>query len=916
MAAAGLLALLAGVVAVKRFLPPEKIRALIISGAERGLGRQVKLGNVAVGLLSGLALKDFAVSEAGGFSAGTFASMSSFNVNILWTPLLRRKIVVDSISASGLSVRVVKRPDGAYNFSSFSAAASPSAGAAAAPASALSSGVTLAVRRLRLKNARLQYDEPGGKRGLVLSGLDAKVSGFSLSGPFSAELSGKAAGRWDGRPIDAAGSFSGTVDLGGQDPRRFAVSVRALEASSGGWTARASGRLKDFSQPDVDLKLSVSAPAGPVGEGRFEGRITPASGAKPLEAQGNLTLSTPGLKPAQAATLGLPPGAPVPPLKVSAQLSYRADAVAFKTLTLETPAGRLEASGAVSALSSGKPAAALDVSAALDLPALRAEEAPWLKLPKGLVLPAVKLSGKARVAGDSVTTPGLTLKGAFGTLEAAGSARGLASGRPDMDLTLAAKVDVPALKASDLPWANLPGGLVLPAAAVEGRARLKGDDLELAYLRLRANAGTVEMSGSVRRLRSAAPEPNIDLTAKLSLGAIKSADIPLPGVAAGLMLPPSRWDAALALSRDEVKVRSLRAVIGRNDFQVEGGRVVGLRGDRPLVNLMVKCRQFQLEELTAVSAQTREMKLSGSGFFVLGLTGRLPRPVLEGKLQFKGVGAMVGPLKLAGFTGTATFNERRIDVPNLRGEVGDGELQVNLTIKDYVKAPDIDLEASLSRFDMGKVLAAKAAMTAAKPGATPPAAAKTQNSEAAPVSARGKLTVADLLHPNAQARGVRVDWDLSGITPELKRLNGQVKVHSSGGRFTNLGGMATESKIVKVLLFPLMVVQKVGSIGGIKLFPDFNNVEYTELAGDYGFRDGVMSLRDSRLNSSAGNVAAAGEIDLPAERLNITVTAQVARLAPIDVEVRGTFDKPSSSVKMGKFLAEPAKQLMEGLFKK
>jgi hypothetical protein len=125
--------------------------------------------------------------------------------------------------------------------------------------------------------------------------------------------------------------------------------------------------------------------------------------------------------------------------------------------------------------------------------------------------------------------------------------------------------------------------------------------------------------------------------------------------------------------------------------------------------------------------------------------------------------------------------------------------------------------------------------------------------------------------------------------------------------------MATQSKLVKVLLFPLLIVQKIGSIGGIRLFPDFNDMALNQIVGDYGFQNGLMTLRQSEMDSDAARVSAKGTIDLPAEVLDLVVTAQVGRVAPIDVAVTGTFDNPKSKVDIGKFLVDPANKLIQGL---
>ncbi len=125
--------------------------------------------------------------------------------------------------------------------------------------------------------------------------------------------------------------------------------------------------------------------------------------------------------------------------------------------------------------------------------------------------------------------------------------------------------------------------------------------------------------------------------------------------------------------------------------------------------------------------------------------------------------------------------------------------------------------------------------------------------------------------------------------------------------------MAAQSKLVEILLFPLLIVQKLGAAGGLRLLPDFNDVKLERIAGNYGFQNGVMTLRESEMDSDAARVSAKGTIDLPAELLDLIVTAQVGRVAPIDVAVTGTFDNPKSKANVGKFLLDPANKLIQGL---
>jgi hypothetical protein len=191
----------------------------------------------------------------------------------------------------------------------------------------------------------------------------------------------------------------------------------------------------------------------------------------------------------------------------------------------------------------------------------------------------------------------------------------------------------------------------------------------------------------------------------------------------------------------------------------------------------------------------------------------------------------------------------------------------------------------------------------------------TTTSTAAPVATRGRLDIATLTVPNATATGVAIDWDLRGAAADLRGLNGAAKLRVGGGKIGPAGDLAPRSKFVKVLLYPLLIVQKISRVGGVALFPDLNNIALNKIVGDYAFKNGVMTLNESEIDSSAARVTAKGTIDLAAEALNLVVTAQVAKIPPVEVSVTGTFDKPKPKVDVAKLLqSQPVQQLLKRLF--
>ena len=514
----------------------------------------------------------------------------------------------------------------------------------------------------------------------------------------------------------------------------------------------------------------------------------------------------------------------------------------------------------------------------------------------------------------------LIVKTKQGTLSAVGAVRRATSAKPAPDLTVALALDLPAFKLAELPFssASLPPSFAVPAGRLDGKVVLAGDDVRLEKVSFRAKGASVLIDGSVAGALAGAPSPDVNVTADLALPALTDKDLPFPGVPAGLSMPPSHWTTQTSYSPRLIRVKSLRLQTGKNDVEASG--TVTDPSGRAAYDAVVKCRAFELSELTQLTPQTRDEKLAGSGFFALSVTGSSGKPVFAGKLQFKNLGATLAGLPLSDFTGTASFDAKRLDVPNLTGKISDGTLKMDLAVKDYSAAPDVQFEASIDRFDLGRYLTAKSRLAdERRPGAAAksvPAAKAAPEEKAPPVSTRGRLDIGTLIHPTATATDVTLGWNLRGVAADLRLLNGDAKFRVGGGKIKSVGDMAVQSKLVKVLLFPLLIVQKLGSIGGIRLFPDFNNIELNQIVGDYVFHDGVMTLNQSEMDSDAARVSATGTIDLAAELLDLVVTAQIGRVAPLDVAVTGTFDKPKSKVNLGKFFADPAKQLIQGLLPK
>ncbi len=912
----------AATVALKAFFPEPKIRAMIVDAARKQLGREVKLTGIGVGL-TGLSLRGLEISERPNFEAGTFLSVESFSLRPSWRALLQKRLVVASALAEGLEVKVIKAADGKFNYETLAAAA-PATSAAPAAKSPEGPPAEFNIRHLRIKRGSVEYRDEATKASWTVSDLALALDDFSLSEPFNVDVSFHARGKAGDRPVDAALSFAGTVHPERGDPAKFKAEISRFSVEQDGIKLTAKGRVAGLDAPDTTLDLTVSVAGKTLLSSSGDLRVSAPGegGARSVDA--DLKLNTSGIDTMWLAKLM--PSAGFPALKIPA-----ADAVvvghwdgataSLKTLKLTWPEGKVEGSGTAKQLGSKTPIYEGQARFGLDVPEIRAGQYSYIPLPPKSFVPAMRLDGDVAYGGDELMISSLAGKTKQGTFSASGAVRKLGSAKPVPDLTLRFDLNLPAFKVSELPVAvsGPLSTLVVPAARVEGGARIQNDDLTFEKVSIAGKSGTLKLNGLLAKALAGTPEPALELQADLDLPALTDKDLPFPGVTKGLDLPPSRWAADLSYTPRAVTLRKLDVKLANNELSMEGGVVDP--GGRAAFDLTLKCKRFVLEELTKITQNTRDLKMSGSGFFALAITGNKEKPIFGGKLQFKGVGATVADLALADFTGTASFDEKRIDVPNLKGKIGDGSLTMDLTVKDYTKVPEIQLEATLDRFDLGKYLSAKTKLAqsaqAAKAGKPAPVAAE---KPPAPLSTRGRLDIGALIHPNASVEKVAATWDLYGLTPDLRRLSGEAKLNVGGGTLHAIGDMASQSPLVKILIFPLLIAQKIGGIVGGRIFPDFNNITLRSLTGDYSFKEGVMTVRDSEMDSNAAQISAKGTINLPTEALDLVMAVLIPRAPPIEVVVKGTVASPKTNVNVAKAAAkaaaEAAGHLLEGLLKR
>lgn len=465
LTAAAVLALLAGagLLVLRRTLPPEKLRALAVEKASAALGREVRLAGASVGL-RGAELTGLEVSEVPTFKAGVALKAGTLVLRPRWAPLLlHRRLEVGEVRLSDWSVEVRRRRDGRLNLQD----GTSSAGAPAA-AKKPSAAPSFLVGALRLERGAVRYaDEASGLKA-ALKDVRLKADGVRLEGAFPLALafgfdvssSGK---RWAG-----ALDLRGRLDAGGGESAKMSLEPDPLVLSLSGLELELRGRAA-LDRAKLALRLK--------GDPRELAKLSPTLAALPLL-----------------------------PLEGSAQAARKGDDLVVESAKLSS--GKLldlSLAGAVRGLSSKTPAPDLSFQLRLDLPALDAKA---LGLPAAP--PPLQAKASGRFDGRVLTLAALSAAAGPVELKASGTVRpddgpafDLAVQTNEFDLAALAKL-VPqaaayALSGKASMKLRLAGTKAAPR--VTGEARLAGVSLRAAERTLSGLDGTVSSEGELVRAR-------------------------------------------------------------------------------------------------------------------------------------------------------------------------------------------------------------------------------------------------------------------------------------------------------------------------------------------------------------------------------------------------------------------------------
>src|SRR5579862_7154551 len=222
--------LIVAIVSLPFLINVDEFRPTLQSDLSNALGREVKLGNLQLKILTGeVTADDLFVAEDPAFGKPAFLQAKSLHVGVrIWPFLISRKLIVTDLLIDQPEIALVQAPSGDWNFSSLGG---KSKAAPAQPSSARMP-LDLSVQLVRVSNGHLSLSRTVGHwKPLALEQVNIELRDFSARSAFpfslSAQVLGGGAITLDGKagPINPTDSAMTPVNV------RFKVSQLDLARS-------------------------------------------------------------------------------------------------------------------------------------------------------------------------------------------------------------------------------------------------------------------------------------------------------------------------------------------------------------------------------------------------------------------------------------------------------------------------------------------------------------------------------------------------------------------------------------------------------------------------------------------------------------------------------------------------------------
>ncbi len=260
---AGLIVVLsiAVVIAIKVFLPEDKIKSYIVDYAKNNLNREVSFDSLSFKFI-GIDLKNFKMSERATFNEGTFIKSDDFIIKISPLPLLKKNIKISNILLDSIDINITKDENGLFNFDDIIKSFQNSEETAnrqeetnKTKQESSNSSFDLNINHFNIKNANVIYTDKKTNLEASIKNFNLLTDDFSFTEMFYCETSCDLAVKQNKLDISLPLTAKFKTNLNNFDMDKIFLELETLETNFNNATISLQGKIESLNIPKIDCNL-------------------------------------------------------------------------------------------------------------------------------------------------------------------------------------------------------------------------------------------------------------------------------------------------------------------------------------------------------------------------------------------------------------------------------------------------------------------------------------------------------------------------------------------------------------------------------------------------------------------------------------------------------------------------------------
>ena len=274
---------------------------------------------------------------------------------------------------------------------------------------------------------------------------------------------------------------------------------------------------------------------------------------------------------------------------------------------------------------------------------------------------------------------------------------------------------------------------------------------------------------------------------------------------------------------------------------------------------------------------------------------------ISGSLVLKNISALYPPFTLTQTNGTIKITSLDdISIPSLTGLLNGEKFTASFAYKNLQEVLDIVLDMKLDKL----VLREFPSSQSGEENATDASAAQSQAAPAEQtyMNITAQVALGGIDIPYFRNNGGTLQAALKNVSADMRKADGTVSFELQPGAITDMEKLLKQSKIARIILLPLGLLNKVGKKLNLNLFEaetqaQKGEISMTKAQGHYTFTQGLMNIDSTVFESALTNLNATGTVNFVTDALNMKASATLlTKQTPLVIKITGTLDNPSGKI--------------------